>query len=174
MYKIEHGTTKITCDTSEEFEQVMNYIQSTLGDQSKIQNSHTVGDLIASTLSGRPIDYNPWTHRVFSDFVDAVGHAQKTVLALLVRQTRATDAELRKAVGVDNNQQLAGILSGLSKQAAAFNLPAREVFTIENESKSGKKTKTYVISNHFLKMATENNWPLDGIGDSEQGVDSNV
>ena len=107
-------------------------------------------------------DHNPWTPRVFSDFVSAIGTSQTTVLAWLVRHTRATDAQLRQAVGVETNQQLAGVLSGLSKQAAACHLPAREVFTIENESKSGETTKTYVISTRFLRMATANNWPLDG------------
>ncbi len=75
----------------------------------------------------------------------------------------------REAVGVDTNQRLAGVLSGLSKQAATFNLPARAVFTIENESKSGETKKTYVVSNHFLETATENNWPLDETGNPEQG-----
>ena len=91
------------------------------------------------------------------------------MLALLVRQTRATDSQLRKAVGAATNQHLAGVLSGLSKQAAACNLPAREVFTIENESKSGETIKTYVVSKHFLETANENNWPLDWAGGDEQG-----
>ena len=55
-----------------------------------------------------------------------------------------------------SNKQLAGILSGLSKQAAACHLSAREVFTIENESKAGETSKTYVIARHFLAMATAN------------------
>ena len=88
----------------------------------------------------------PWTPRVFSEFVQAIGSSQTTVLAWLVRHTRATDATLRQTVGVASNKQLAGILSGLSKQAAASHLSAREVFTIENESKAGETTKTYVIA----------------------------
>ena len=98
---------------------------------------------------------------MFSDFVQAIGSSQTTVLAWLVRHTRATDAALRQAVGVASNKQLAGILSGLSKQAAACHLSAREVFTIENESKAGETSKTYAIARHFRAMATANNWPLD-------------
>ena len=104
---------------------------------------------------------------MFSDFVTAIGPSQTTVLARLVQHTRATDAQLRHAVGVETNQQLAGVLSGVSKQAAACHLSAREVFTIENESKSGETRKTYVISRHFLEMATANNWPLDGTPGTE-------
>ena len=98
---------------------------------------------------------------VFSDFVQAIGSSQTTVLAWLLQHTRATDATLRQAVGVASNKQLAGILSGVSKQAAACHLSAREVFTIENESKAGETTKTYVIARHFRAMVTANNWPLD-------------
>ena len=75
---------------------------------------------------------------MFSDFVQAIGSSQTTVLVWLLQHTRATDATLRQAVGVASNKQLAGILSGLSKQAAACHLSAREVFTIENESHSGR------------------------------------
>ena len=112
-------------------------------------------------------DHNPWTPRTFSDFVNALGPSQTTVLAQLVQHTRATDAQLRHAVGVERNQQLAGILSGVSKQAAACHLPAREVFTIENESKSGETTKTYVIARHFRETAAVQNWPLDGTPGTE-------
>ena len=80
------------------------------------------------------------------------------MLALLVRQIRATDSQLREAVGVDTNQRLAGVLSGLSKQAATFNLPARAVFTIENESKSGETKKPTLYRTIFLKQ------PLKTIG----------
>ena len=104
---------------------------------------------------------------MFFDFITAVGDSQRTVLALLVRQTRATDSQLREAVGVSTNQQLAGVLSGVSKQAAAFDLPARAVFIIENESKSGETTKSYVVSKHFLATANTNNWPLDETGSIE-------
>ena len=44
-----------------------------------------------------------------------------------------------------------------------------EVFTIENESKSGETTKTYVIARHFLEMAAAQNWPLDGTPGTESG-----
>ena len=163
MYKITHGPIQITCNSSDEFERVMDYIRRDLGDQPRVERAPGLIDAFVNPerLAGRIIDRNPWTHRAFSDFVSVIGASQTKVLALLVRKTRATDSELREAVGVNSNQQLAGVLSGLSKQAAACNLPAREVFTIENESKSGETTKTYVGSRHFLEIAAENNWPLD-------------
>ena len=157
MFKITRGPLTITCDTPDEFQHAMDVIRRDVADQPSVL------DVLVQATGLVPIpDRNPWTPRVFSAFVTAIGSSQTTVLAWLVQHTRATDAQLREAVGVKTNQQLAGILSGLSKQAAACHLPAREVFTIENESKSGETTKTYVISRHFLETATDHNWPLDG------------
>ena len=161
MFKILHGPLTITCDTPEELKQAMDVIRRDVAERPNV-----VTALVARALGKIP-DRNPWTPRVFSDFVTAIGPSQTTVLARLVRHTRATDAELRHAVGVERNQQLAGILSGVSKQAAACHLPAREVFTIENESKAGETTKTYVIARHFLETATAQNWPLDETSGAE-------
>ena len=165
MFKITHGPLTITCDTPAELQHAMDVIRKDVADQPKGQN---LPELLAQAMGWISMpDHNPWTPRVFSDFVSAIGTSQTTVLVWLVRHTRATDAQLRQAVGVETNQQLAGVLSGLSKQAAACHLPAREVFTIENESKSGETTKTYVISRHFRDMATAHNWPLDGTPGTE-------
>ena len=165
MFKITRGPITITCDTPDELTHAMDVIRRDVADQPKAPH---VFDVLAQATGLVPMpDHNPWTPRVFSDFVTAIGSLQTTVLAWLVRHTRASDAQLRHAVGVETNQQLAGILSGLSKQAAACHLPAREVFTIENESKSGETTKTYVIARHFLETATANNWPLDGTPGTE-------
>ena len=164
MYTITHRSLTITCDTPEEFQHAMDVIRRDVAAQpSALEALAQVTGLVSMP------DRNPWTPRVFSAFVSAIGPSQTTVLAWLVRHTRATDAQLRQVVGVETNQQLAGVLSGVSKQAAACHLPAREVFTIENESKSGETTKTYVIARHFLEMAAAQNWPLDGTPGTESG-----
>ena len=162
MFNITRGPITITCETPEELQHALDAIRRGVTGQTSVL------DVIVQATGLVPIpDHNPWTPRVFSDFVTAIGPSQMTVLVQLVRHTRATDAQLRHAVGVETNQQLAGVLSGVSKQAAACHLSAREVFTIENESKSGETRKTYVISRHFLEMATANNWPLDGTPGTE-------
>ena len=163
MFKITRGSTTFSCDTPDELTHLMDVIR-----QDEAARPSVLDAVVARAMGHIP-DNNPWTPRVFSAFVTAIGPSQTTVLARLVRHTRATDAQLRHAVGVETNQQLAGVLSGVSKQAAACHLSAREVFTIENESKSGETRKTYVISRHFLEMATANNWPLDGTPGTESG-----
>ena len=82
----------------------------------------------------------------------------KGVLSQLTSKRSLSDEELRQFLHLDNNKQLAGVMSGISKQAAACNVPAGAVYKIDNESRSGDVTKTYVISLDFLQIANEN-WP---------------
>jgi hypothetical protein len=104
------------------------------------------------------VETSYWTRGTFWQFIDSLGNQQKHILRLLLDKKRVTDDQLRKALKIETNQQLAGILSGISKQAGSQNIPARAVYTIENESKSGTVTKTYVVAVDFLRIATEMNW----------------
>lgn len=102
---------------------------------------------------------NPWTPQVFSRFIERIGTAQRTALSLLVTRRRVTDEELRAALNVSGNQALAGVLSGISKQAASFNIPAREIFSFENLRTGGKRRSTYSVSDRFLQIAVDMSWP---------------
>jgi hypothetical protein len=108
-------------------------------------------------LSGE--ERSAWTHDAFWNFTEALGDMQKRILALLVEKRRMTDHDLRNALKIETNLELGGILSGVSKQASSHGIPARAVFTIENESRGGETTKTYVVAPGFLRMATQMNWP---------------
>jgi hypothetical protein len=101
----------------------------------------------------------PWTHEVFLTFIARLGKPQKSALALLVTHKRLTDVELRESLNATNNQALAGVLSGISKQAAALNIDARDIFTFENLRNGGKRRSTYAISDKFSEIASRMNWP---------------
>lgn len=100
-----------------------------------------------------------WNATLFSSFVESLGGTQKTILSLLVRNQKMTDVDLRAALELETNQQLAGVLSGISKQAGALNVPARSIYTVEDERKSGVLTRTYAIERYFGEFAKEMNWP---------------
>lgn len=100
-----------------------------------------------------------WTPDLFQTFIGRLGESQLTALSTLTRLRRATDAALRKALGVPTNQALAGVLSGISQQATALNIPARAVFTLENIRNAGKRRSTYEITPAFLQAATLAGWP---------------
>ena len=101
----------------------------------------------------------PWTQEVFVAFIDRLGDSQQAALAALVTRRRVTDEELRKELKVSGNQALAGVLSGISKQAAALNIDARDIFSFENLRNAGKRRSTYTVADKFLDIASRMNWP---------------
>jgi hypothetical protein len=100
-----------------------------------------------------------WTRDRFSAFIERLGDAQKLVLALLVTKRSVTDEQLRNSLKVPGNQALAGILSGISKQAVALYIPPRVIFDSENFRSGGKRRNDYLVADEFKKIAAAMNWP---------------
>jgi len=152
VIKIRHNGVEIECDTAVEAMDVIQRISEDREEAAEFQRD------LPSLPRGTKRTHI-FNLRTFQQFVDTLGDPQKRILELLVSHGSASDEDLRKLVGVTSNQQLAGILSGISKQAAALNIPARSVFTIDNESKGGKIEKTYLVSPDLFWVAASMNWP---------------
>jgi hypothetical protein len=144
----------IECDTPEEMAEALRHLSEERNDLAAFQRKSV--ELPYGTHRS-----HLWRAKTFQQFVDALGNDQKLVLAYLVKHPRATDNELRGLLKIESNKQLAGVLSGLSKRASTLNIPARSIFTIENERKAGKVEKTYVIAENLFLTAHEMNWPLE-------------
>jgi hypothetical protein len=159
VIKIRHGQDEIECETPEEALAILKGIWAESQKKvTKPAEPRTISELF--DLDSTRTEPSCWTRETFWKFVDSLGEPQKTILDHLVtRAARISDAELRELCEVETNQQLAGILSGISKQAAAVNVPARSVFSIETEFKGGVPAKFYLVSPDFLSMAKEMNWP---------------
>jgi hypothetical protein len=102
-----------------------------------------------------------WTPNFFQALISRLGEPQKLALALLVTKRSISDEEMRNVLKVPGNQALAGVLSGISKQAAALNIPARAIFDFENFRIGGKRRSDYLVVDEFRKIAAEMNWPPD-------------
>jgi hypothetical protein len=157
MITIKYRDMVASCDTADEANAV---VQKIFSEENKLGSSRSKSpiEIALRSLMGSE-EKSPWTREGFWKFLDNLGDAQKRVLALLVRKGKATDVELRKAADVRSNLELGGILTAVSKQAAAINVPARAVFTIETETASGENKKTYAVATEFLRMASDMNWP---------------
>jgi hypothetical protein len=154
MVRVKHNGVEIECDTPAEAVEVLRHISDAQEDDAEIELERSlVADVVGRSRR--------WQAKTFQEFVDALGETQQRILESLVKHMCASDEQLRELAGVTSNQQLAGILSGISKQAAAVGMPARSVFVIQNESKSGKVEKTYWVSPGFAHLAREMNWSLD-------------
>jgi hypothetical protein len=158
MIKFRYGRIEVECATQDEATHVF---QQMLAEDEKrrLQNRSVLEVAIASVMGKDKMQPTPWTPELFWSFINSLGDAQKLVLSGLVLKRSLSDKDLRRLLNLDDNKQLAGVLSGISKQAGANNISARSVFNIENESKSGEVTKTYVVSLDFLRIANEMNWP---------------
>src|SRR6266513_298829 len=97
---------------------------------------------------GNP-DPQGWTPETFWRFLGTIATRQNGILRFLAEKGPSFDWELREALQIKTNQQLAGILSGISKQAEACGIPPRSVFQIDKEFKSGKVIKSYRLATGF-------------------------
>jgi len=158
--RFKYGGVSFTADTPEEAAQTMALL--------KERDAEAVHRRVLAKYGGKMDQARavvaeeaatPWFPEVFLSFVDRLGDPQKTALAQLVIHRRVTDEELRKALKVSGNQALAGVLSGISKQAAALNISARDIFSFENFRNAGTRRSTYTVSDKFLQIATDMNWP---------------
>ena len=140
MYTLKRGNTTITCQTSQEAMELIRHFEEQ--DRAKYLPRAT-----------------PWTGVKFFDFIESLGTTQRRVLRMLVENGKVSDEELKKALKLESNQQLAGVLSGISKQAARRDVPARMIFRIENEFTSGTSAKFYVVADEFRDIAQDSNWP---------------
>ena len=163
MIKITYKGKVIECSNAAETIEVLRYIDA----EDKKKLVHQVKSPIAEILEAATFATSaisttvesPWTRELFWKFIESLGDSQQKVLGLLVAKHKVADEELRKALKLDGNQALAGVLSGISKQAGILNISARSVYTVENERKAGALSKTYVAANEFMRIASEMNWP---------------
>jgi hypothetical protein len=154
MIRIQHKDHVIECSNAAEAIEMLKYIDSV---EQPATPDGSILSVIQAVVAGSK---SAWSRKSFLEFVESLGDAQTRVLTLLVKG-RMTDQDLRKALKLEGNQALAGVLSGISKQAGALNVPARAVYTVEDERKGGEVTKTYAIALDFLRMARDMNWTGD-------------
>jgi hypothetical protein len=141
MITIKWGGAEITCDNASEAASLL----AQLGNQAQWVEPQK----------------NPWNGVRFWSLIESLGAQQQKILKELLSKERISDQDLRAFLGLESNQQLAGVLSGISKQAASRDIPARTVFKIENEYSAGQSAKWYAVAPEFRQIAADSNWPDD-------------
>lgn len=159
--RFKYAGVSFTADTPEEAARTM----ALLNEQSRQRQQARIQSMLKEGRTEEVHDYlvegpdDPWTAELFLAFIDRIGKTQQDVLALLVSCRHATDEELRACIKVPGNQALAGVLSGISKQAAALGIHARDIFSFENFRSAGKRHSNYKVANKFAEIAAKMNWP---------------
>jgi hypothetical protein len=88
------------------------------------------------------------------DVIRASSDAQKKVFFLLVGSERS-DSELRQALRLDNNQQLAGVFGGLSKRLLSSGFTEDAIITSEHVFRDGKRVYTYRLNPKSIDAVAE-------------------
>ena len=148
--RIQHGNVTYIVDTPEESVKLGTLLAQTEGlVQTEEYRGTLVGDISASTSEEGMV----WTPELFRRFMERLGESQITALTLLAQHRYVSDELLRTQLGVEDNQALAGILSGISKQAIALGMSPRSVFSFENLRKTGKRSSIYSVPNSLREIA---------------------
>ncbi len=159
--KFKFGGITFTADTPDEVAQTLASLRKQEADkhQARIQAMLKEGQTKELHEYLKEGQASPWTPELFMSFIDRLGKTQREALGLLVSFNHVSDEELRACIKVTGNQALGGILSGISKQAAALGIEARQVFSFENFRNADRRRSTYTVARGFRDIAARQNWP---------------
>jgi hypothetical protein len=163
--RFKYGGISFVADTPQEAAQTMALLKERDAETARQNRQERIQAMVKEGRMEELHDHltegpgTPWTQDIFLSFIDRLGKAQRYALALLVSFRHVTDEELRACINVTGNQALAGALSGISKQAAALGIDARDIFSFENLRNAGKRRSNYKVAPKFAEIASRMNWP---------------
>jgi hypothetical protein len=171
MIRIERKGVIYTCDTVEEAERLGKLLEGkSEGLQGGCVDLEASADPVADEpaegglvfdleASADPVADEPaefaWTPEICWRFYKRLGEPQQKLLHILVEQDYVSDEFLREQLGITTNQQLAGLLSGISKQALAIGIPPRKIFKIESIRRVGSRQSLYFVDHQLAAIAKQ-------------------
>ncbi len=160
--RFEHNGTSYEADTPEQAAWLIDWLDNRAFTRAKAVEYHYDLSKVLTRHPGitpSPPDESVWTPDIFRRFIERLGPAQKAALEGLILHRSLSDEALRDVVGARNNQALAGVLSGISKQALRCGIGPRAVFITDTIRSAGTRRNTYEIAPTFLDMARSLDWP---------------
>jgi hypothetical protein len=100
-----------------------------------------------------------WPTDVALGFVESLGEQQWKFLAALSQGASVPSEDMVKALGLDSEIALAGVLSGLSKQAKKMNVNPHNIYYVDVEWTGKTKQRYFRMMSDFLDAINELNWP---------------
>ena len=145
-YKVTKGDVDILCDTAEEAIALAKALGGT--DHQKPRKA----------VKGHEQESESrWTESRYREFMSLIKGWQKDFLDLLLKDTDGkTDRVIRQVLGMKTNYELAGVTSGLVKNANKVGiLSSSEVFTKETMHRGNERVLEYKISDAFRAVAAK-------------------
>lgn len=144
-YKIRFkGSVEIECDTVDEVISIAHRLADTNG---KVTD-YTLPDVVSSDAGIR------LTTSRFQEFVGFLDAEQRKFLALLVESPDGkTDHNLRQALGLSDNKQLGGMMSGISKLAKKAGFSIGDILSSQWVKVGDKEVKELKAEPGFSNIA---------------------
>jgi hypothetical protein len=105
----------------------------------------------------QPIRY--WPADAALEFLESLGDLQKKFLAVLSEGASVPSETIIRALGLDSEIALAGVISGLSKQAKKANVNPHNIYFVNVEWTGKTKERYFRMMNDFREALVELNWP---------------
>jgi hypothetical protein len=104
---------------------------------------------------------NVWTPDIFTEFVESIGTLGEAFIKCLLKQPEVftPSSEIIKALRLKKEIELAGVLSGLSKQLKKLGLRPHQLYFVDVYWDGKKKERSIAIDRGFEVAATEMGWP---------------
>lgn len=100
-----------------------------------------------------------WPVDTALEFLESLGEKQRTFLSVLADGSSVESETVIHILGLDSEIALAGVLSGLSKQAKKMNINPHNIYFVEVSWSGKTKTRHFRMMRDFLEAITELNWP---------------
>jgi hypothetical protein len=104
---------------------------------------------------------NVWTPDVFTEFTESIGILGQSFLKYLLERpsTLVPTSEVAKELGLKKGIELAGVLSGLSKQLKKVGLRPHQLYFVDVSWDGREKERSVGIDRGFEQAASEMGWP---------------
>jgi hypothetical protein len=117
-----------------------------------------------STWLENPVDPLPdprWTHDAVMELLQSLGPQQNLFLRALLERGKLASDQIRRALHLDSETALAGVVSGLSKQLKKAGFAPSDLYSVSVSWNGKNKTRTFELSGQFESTAKELGWPAE-------------
>ena len=102
-----------------------------------------------------------WSADVTMEFLSGLGEMQAGFLSALAGAGNVPSQTIVEALRLDSEIALAGVLSGLSKQAKKTNINPHDLYVVETQWNGKKRERSFRLSEDFRDSLIEVGWPED-------------
>jgi len=111
------------------------------------------------TEDGDPVYRKVWDVDTFMELMRNLGDLQRNFLKHLFSKYEVPSTAVRKALGLESEVALAGVLSGLSKQLKSLNLGSGDLYSVAVKWSGKQKKRLFTLNPDFQTSAIEAGWP---------------